>query len=131
MKDKQLQKLVEKLIVLSFDSKGNMIEEKVQKCVKILKQLPATKSIMALEAYLKGVKREAEKTLLQIWSATPLTSGQVDEILKQIKGNFPVTEVRAEVEPSLLGGLRVKLADVVYDDSVGKKIVKLQEAIRD
>lgn len=130
-KDKQLQKLVIKLIELSFDGKGNLSEEKVQKCVRLLKKLPSSKAILALEEYLGGIKRQVEKTMLQIWSAKPLTSGQVEEILRQMKGSYPVTDVKTEVDPSLLAGLKVKIADVVYDDSVGKKIIKLQEAIRD
>ncbi|KKR81216.1 MAG: hypothetical protein UU73_C0003G0220 [Candidatus Daviesbacteria bacterium GW2011_GWA1_41_61] len=130
-KDKQLKKLVEKLVEMSFDNKGNLVEEKVQKCVTILKQLPLSKAIIALEAYLLGLRRGVEKRTLQIWSTIPLTGDQVDKISKQMGLNYPVNDVVTSVNPSLLGRLRVKIGDVVYDDSVGKKIVKLQEAIRD
>ena len=130
-KDKQLKKLVEKLVEMSFDNKGNLVEEKVQKCVTILKQLPLSKAIIALEAYLLGLRRGVEKRTLQIWSTIPLTGDQVDKISKQMGLNYPVNDVVTSVNTSLLGRLRVKIGDVVYDDSVGKKIVKLQEAIRD
>ena len=122
-KDKQLKKLVEKLVEMSFDNKGNLVEEKVQKCVTILKQLPLSKAIIALEAYLLGLRRGVEKRTLQIWSTIPLTGDQVDKISKQMGLNYPVNDVVTSVNPSLLGRLRVKIGDVVYDDSVGKKIV--------
>lgn len=130
-KDKQLKNLINKLVELSFDAKGNLLQEKVQKCVRILKALPSSKAILALEGYAKGIRRGVGKSTLQIWSAKPLTAGQVDQILDQMKNNFPITDINTNLNPSLFGGVRVKIGDVVYDDTVGKKIIKLQDAIRD
>lgn len=130
-KDKQIKILVMKLVSESFNGKGEIVEEKVRKCLGILKQLPLPKAILALTEYWEGVKREMMKTTLEIESAVPLTTEQVQKVVTGMKAHSPITEVKTNINPSLLGGMRVKISDVVYDDTIGKKVMKLKEAIHE
>ncbi|MDO8498410.1 MAG: F0F1 ATP synthase subunit delta [bacterium] len=130
-KDKQIKLLVMKLVSESFNGKGEVVEEKVRKCLGVLKQLPLPKAIAALTEYWKGVKREMTKTTLEIESAVPLTAEQVQKVVSGMKIHFSITKVKNSVNPGLLGGMRVKISDLVYDDSVGKKVLQLKEAIHE
>ena len=65
-----------------------------------------------------------------VQTAFALTQEQkqrVEEALKVFSGKN--IEATYEVEPSLLGGLRVRLADVLIDGSLKRKFEKLREEI--
>ena len=78
--------------------------------------------------YLKGLKRELSKTTLIIESATPLSSTEMNQIKKNFASKF-INHQSLTINHSLLGGLRVKIGDEVYDYSVSGKLKQVKEAI--
>lgn len=127
--DKRLKRLVEKMAEDSFFAEGKLAEKKVEKYLQTLKSLPRPEAIVSLSEYLKLIKLGIAKTTLKIESAVPLSETQVEEITKSVRGRQPVLEVKTEIKGSLLGGLRIKIGDVVFDDSVAQRINQLKGVI--
>ena len=123
---KQLKKQIDLAVRASFkDSK--LDEKKALEFTKLFKQLP--ESVLALSAYLKGIKRELGKTTLTIESSVELSSSEVKEIADKLKKQYTIYNIQHTTNPSLLGGLRVKIGDMVLDDSVEAKIKEIRSAI--
>lgn len=122
MVSKKLKDTIGKLVNLSFNSKGEIKESTVQNIVTSLKKLPANDAIQSLILYQKGLKREIGKTTLEISSPVKLSQAEIKKISSAAPKNFNITNVKTVLDSSLLGGLRIKIGDVVFDDSVLAKI---------
>lgn len=129
MINKRIRNLVEKLVIGSFSPKGELKTKEITETIKILKKLPNTDVISALTLYQKGLKREISKTTLEITSPTKLTLTETNKITSEAKKSYQITNVKTVLDSSLLGGLRIKIGDVVFDDSVKHKIGQMREAI--
>lgn len=115
---------------------GKMIPEEVDQMVVNFLYLVLDKN---REQYLTGILEAydqlsaEEKRVLpaQVKSAIPLTGEQVTNLekkLSQIAGQ----SVKAQVtlEPNLLGGITVRMGDIVYDGSIVKKLSLLKEHLQ-
>lgn len=129
MINKRLKNLVEKLVINSFTPGGEARESVVIANTKMLKKLPFGEAIIALTLYHKGLKREIIKTTLEIMSPTSLSSPQKNQITEITKKTFKINKVKTTIDPSLFGGLRIKIGDFVFDDSVQNKIGQLKGVI--
>jgi len=121
-----LKKVVEKYALASFNSRGELDTKKAERFVRDLKSLSAPQAIAALSEFVKRIKTEVGKTALEITSAVPLSSTQVNEVTKAVKVKHNVNAVQAGVDGKLLGGVRVKIGDLVYDNSLAQKIAALK-----
>lgn len=128
-KDRKLQKLVNKLVEMSFDMHGRVIEENVKRFTKTLSLLPSAQAVLALSGYLEGLKRNIKQTTLEIETTMPLSPAQVKKVASLLRTRHPVTDVKNLVDPSILGGMRIKIGDMVYDDTITRKIAQVREAI--
>jgi len=70
-------------------------------------------------AALKGDKAE-------VTSALPLTDQEQADIRKKLK----VANIAFKVDPSILGGVIVRVGDQVVDDSVANRMSALTESLR-
>lgn len=122
--NKRLQKNVNTAVKLSFRN-GIIEKNAVSKYIKAFKSLPLNEAISSLSLYLKGLKLEAQKKTLEIESATPLSPTQVKQILNTLKKDFQISETKTLVNPQILGGVRVKIADQVFDSSIKDKIKQI------
>lgn len=129
MINKRLKILVEKLVVASFNSQSGVKEKAVTENIQLLKKLPFADAIFALGLYQKGLKREISKTTLEISSPTTISVEQKNKITKTAQKTFQINKVQTTVDPSLLGGLCIKIGDVVFDDTVQNKIGYLKGVI--
>ena len=128
--NKQLAKTIDDLMKTAFTSDGALDQKQVENHVKALKNLPTPDSIIALSAYLRRIKFELNKTTLEIETSIPLSQSQIKQITDAIKADHQISAVKSTINPSILGGLRVKIGDVVYDDSIARRILQLGEEIR-
>lgn len=126
---KQTGKIVDNLISSSFDDAGVVIQDMVLENVKAIKALPLTEAIATLSEYLHRIRIEVTKTTLEITSSILLSPAQVKSITESVRADHVVMNVVSSVDPSLLGGIRVKIGDVVYDDSLIRKIMQLGDEI--
>jgi F-type H+-transporting ATPase subunit delta len=124
--NKQLKKQIDLAVRASFED-SQIDEKKVLVFTNLFKQLP--EAILALTEYLKGIKRELNKTTLTIESSVELTQNEIKEIAAKLKKQYTIYNIQHTLNPSLLGGLRVKIGDMVLDDSVEAKIKEVRSAI--
>lgn len=128
MQKKALQKLVYKLLKLVLQD-GKLNEAKILEHVKVLKTLPKNKAIFALSCYLMGLKQQVDKYTLVIESATILSSAQIESITKPLKKKYSIMKIKSIENKNLLGGIRLRVGDAVFDDTVASRIEQVRSAI--
>jgi F-type H+-transporting ATPase subunit delta len=77
-------------------------------------------------------ERRAGKKRVQVISAQPLTESELEKIrerLAQMLSTTPIVE--SAVDPSLLGGLRIRVGDTVYDGSLRARLNQLRHRVRE
>lgn len=129
-KNTTLGKIIEELVRASFVS-DKLYKPKVDQIIKVLGGLSKGTAIAALSMYLKGIKREVEKSRLVIESAIPLSHKQIDRVEDIIGRTYPVFETEVIINPKLLGGVKVKIGDTVFDNSLINRIEQLRERLVD
>jgi len=83
-----------------------------------------------LKDYQRLLRMEVEKRHAIIESATPLNDSMGDRIVANLRSRYG-DDLTAEfrINPELLGGLRIKIGDDVWDGSVRHRLARLQEQI--
>lgn len=128
--DKQLKRVINSLIQNSFNENGELKQEKVKKNINEFKNLPDQQAIQVASEYLKRLKMEVDKTTLEIYSALPLSNDEIKQIRDAAKADHKITQIKTVVNRDIIGGIRVKIGDTIFDDSVVTKILQLGDAIR-
>ena len=124
---KTIKKQAIKAAEMSFKN-GDLDESVARKFIKAFKGLPLNESVLTLNHYLRAIRSGLSKTTLLIESAASLTSTQVKDIEVSFKGN-KINETRTQLSPSLLGGVKVRIGDVIFDNSVRSRINQVKEAL--
>ncbi len=85
---------------------------------------------------VEEVRREHERrtnqTRVEVKSALPLTGDQLKEITDRLRSEMhfePI--VQSSVDPSLLGGVVIRIGDTVYDSSLRTRIGALRNRLRE
>ncbi len=65
-----------------------------------------------------------------IESPLSLAAPQQQKIRQSFSDKYLVNDVQTVVDSSLFGGVRVKLGDMVFDDSIRNRINQLKGAIK-
>jgi F0F1-type ATP synthase delta subunit len=127
MKSKKLQIEINKLVDQSF--KGGKADEKfITNVIATLKKLSLAESLETLQLYQKGLKRKIEENTLVVESAVKLSAVELKTVEKIIKRD--VLAVEQKLNPSLLGGLRIKIGDEFLDFSLKSKISQVMNIIK-
>ena len=67
----------------------------------------------------------------EVTSAVPLTPAQVEALQRSLQARFGVqVRLRVRVEPSILGGLVVRVGDKQIDSSVASKLRAMSEQLK-
>lgn len=127
-KNKQLQKLVARLVEASFKD-GRMIESQVSKSIKLLKTYPKAKAILALSEYLKSLKRMERQYTIYIESSIPLPLDVVNRMKRVVSKKMTITKVITSVNPQILGGFKLKIGDEIWDESILGRINQIKEVL--
>ncbi len=127
-KNKRLLKLVNLAVTQSFE-KGKLNIKKVTIFVTGFKKLPSNQAIFALSEYLKGIKRVVAEHTAIIESPVKLSDVEINKIIKPLNSSFLILNSEFKVDPSLLGGVKVKIGDTVLDHSVSRKIEQVRKKI--
>ena len=107
---------------------GVMDETKVRTVVQKVIQLKPRGYVAILETFKRLVKLEQDRRAAKIESAVQLTPEQQSGVasgLQKIYGNG--LNLAFHVNPSLVGGLRVRVGSDVYDGSVAARLRRLEE----
>ncbi|MDP3733233.1 MAG: F0F1 ATP synthase subunit delta [Candidatus Daviesbacteria bacterium] len=125
---KKLKKDVELAVKASFKN-GKILREKVLKFTKLFKSLPTVLAISSLTLYQKGLKREVSKRTLVIESAISLSPKDMGKIKNQMSKDYPIMDTKNILNKDLIGGLRIKIGDILIDDSITGRIKMVGEVI--
>lgn len=88
-------------------------------------------SLILAQAEIEKERRSGEKRV-QVISAQPLSDAALEKIrerMAQVLSIKPILE--AAVDPSLLGGLRIRVGDTVYDGSLRAQLSQLRHRVRE
>jgi F-type H+-transporting ATPase subunit delta len=81
-----------------------------------------------LAEFERLVRRRAERTLARVVSAVPLTEAEKATLLARLAKRFgPDLEFEFAVDPSLIGGVYLRVGDQVIDGSVAGKLAAMRE----
>lgn len=128
MQRKLLKNLVEKSIKSSFEG-GSLDKKKALKYTELFRKMNLEEAIFMLNLYSKGIKAEVDRHTMKVWSASDLSSAQLKEIKNVFSEQYTINDIQYTKTPSLLGGVKVKIGDVLIDDSVKSRIEQVREAI--
>jgi len=126
---KEARKVSRELFRHSFTS-GKLDEEKISNMVQTVLATRPRRYLDVLKDYQRLLQLETDKRHAVIESATPLNRSLGDQIVANLKtryGEDLTTEFRTN--PELLGGLKIKIGNDVWDGSVKNRLSQLQEQL--
>jgi F-type H+-transporting ATPase subunit delta len=124
---KEARKVSRQMFRHSFTD-GKLDKEKISHMVESLLAEKPRHYSDALKDYHRLLRLEVEKRRTVIESATPLNDSVANQVLANLRSRYGedlITEFRTN--PELLGGLRIRIGDDVWDGSVKNRLQKLQE----
>lgn len=126
---KQIGNIVEKAIDASFMD-GRFMEKQALTFIKLFRSQPKVEAVVLLSEYLKKLRFAIKATTMVVESVIPLSQKDKLTLKKNFVARFKIQNSIYKLNPSLLGGLRVKIGDHVFEDSIVSKIAQIGEAIR-
>jgi F-type H+-transporting ATPase subunit delta len=86
--------------------------------------------LIAREARLRQEARSGKRRV-QIKTAMPLSDQSRDRIRQRLAESLPFEPIlETQVDPSLIGGIVIRVADTVYDSSLATRVEQLRERIQ-
>jgi F-type H+-transporting ATPase subunit delta len=130
MKATKEARKVSRLLLRNSYTSGKLDEEKISHMVQSVLAAKPRHYVDMLKDYERLLHLEVEKRRAVIESATPLNRSLGDRIIENLRARYGddlTTEFRTN--PELLGGLRIKIGNDVWDGSVKSRLSQLQEKI--
>lgn len=125
---KTIKKQAIRAAQLSF--KNGVLDEGIaKKFVKAFKQLPLSESILTLNQYIRALRSEVNKTTLTVESVVSIPKADIKELSTMLGRQYKILETREELNPSLLGGVKVRIGDVIFDNSLKARVNQVKEAL--
>jgi len=127
--NKEIRQLSREMLRASFTD-GQLDRGKIASLVQSLIEKKPRHFIHILENYKRLLRLEIEKRHARIESASeldPQTSGNIVARLKKKYGDDLTAEF--VVDPTLLGGMRVRVGNDVWDGSVRNRLQRLQQQL--
>ena len=125
---KALKLYVQSLVHLSKDSTG-IAKPRVQAVLEVITQRYTAVTLKALlKAYFDAVAKEIELQQLHIESASELDT----QTLSQLEASFSKQygrplKLQSSVRPELIAGMRVRVADEVWEVSIANTLNQLNQ----
>jgi F-type H+-transporting ATPase subunit delta len=126
---KEVRQLSREMLRASFTD-GQLDRGKIASLVQSLITKKPRHYLAILEYYKRLLRLELEKRHAKIESAAQLSSDVSTQILERLKRKYG-TDLTAEfeVDPKLLGGLRIRVGSDVWDGSVRNRLERLQQEL--
>ncbi len=128
-KNKHLNKLIDQALK-SCIVKDKLDQKKAENFVSQFKKLPPSQAIYCLTRFGKGIQNESKRTTLTINSVMELQKLEKENIVREVKRDFEVENVEVNVNKDIIGGLKVKIGDFIYDFSVKSRIAQIGQMIK-
>jgi F-type H+-transporting ATPase subunit delta len=126
---KQTQQLARQLFKLSFEN-GQITAERVAGVLGYVEKIQPPQMVAVLKAYQRLVATELGRGLAVVEHAGAVSPSVLQAIAAQLTKKYarPVTTT-AKANPALLAGLRVRIGDDIYENSVSSQLGALAEAV--
>ena len=124
--NKEIRQLSKQLLRTSF-ADGQLDQARVGQVVKALIDKKPRNYLSVLEQYKRLIRLEVEKRTAVIESATELAPEAARHLVTGLKtkyGNDLTTQF--VTNPELLGGMRIRVGNDVWDSSVRNRLQRLQ-----
>lgn len=126
--ESKLAKRLARLIVEAGDEGVSQVRPALE---KLLAGRSAADRKAFLRTFQKAVEREIRRDSLVIESAQPLTEASAQAIVDRFSaGGARRLHITRQVNPDLIGGVRCRVGDTVYDASVAGNLRALSARIR-
>jgi F-type H+-transporting ATPase subunit delta len=126
---KEARKVSREMFRHSFTS-NKLDEEKISEMVQSVIAKKPRHFVDMLKDYQRLLKLEVDKRHAVIESATPLNRSIGDQIVSNLKARYGEDlTIEFRTNPELLGGLRIKVGNDVWDGSVKNRLNQLQEQL--
>jgi len=106
-------------------------EEIIKNFLRLLasrRRLPYFEEIW--EAFESEINRLEGVVVAKVVSPFPLSAGQTRKIARQVSRVLSKkVEIKSRVDPSIIGGIVIKIGDTVYDGSLKKQLQLLKERL--
>jgi F-type H+-transporting ATPase subunit delta len=108
---------------------GLLDENRVRQAVGLIVEKKPRGYVEILSRLHRLVKLDLEQRAARVESAVPLTADLQAQVAGQLKNIYgDRLNLAFELNPSLLGGLRIQVGSDLYDGSVKTRLEKLQQS---
>jgi F-type H+-transporting ATPase subunit delta len=126
---KEARKVSRQLFRQSFRD-GKLDQERITQMVESVLADKPRHYVDVLQDYQRLLRLEQEKRHAVIESASPLNRSVGDQVVNNLKSRYgDDLDIEFRTNPELLGGIRIKIGDDVWDGSVRGRLHQLQEQI--
>ena len=125
--NKEIRQLSRDLARQSF-VEGALDRGKVESIVQAIVKLQPRNYVQLLENYQRLLRLEADKRRARIESATALEKEASRSIVRDLEQKYGVgLTTDFVVNPALLGGVRIRVGNDVWDSTVRNRLDRLQQ----
>ena len=126
----RIRELANKLVQLSLDEEGRVVEEKIHEVLESLRANPPREHKQLLLAYMQRIKRELAKGVAVVEHAGRPAAEAIESLKQELSRQYGRSiEVELRENPDLLVGIRVRVGDDVYEDSAATRLRPLVRAL--
>lgn len=124
--NKEAGKVSRQLFQCAF-ANGHLDTARVEAIVKKIVEEKPRYYLSILKAFQRLVRLEIEKHQALIESATPLPPEDSVKIVTDLQKKYGADlSIEFKTDPALIGGLRIKIGNDVWDDTVSSRLNRLQ-----
>lgn len=70
-----------------------------------------------------------QKTVVTLVTAVPLSDNQKEMVMSELEQKLGTLELKEEVDPSVMGGLKIKLGSQEFDATLAGKLQRLEKQV--
>lgn len=121
----KLSKTANKLVDSCFDASGSVQEKRVATLVTSITQMQPSQRVPILRAFYRTLKNRFAEHTLHIEAPVAIDADTQKRIATLIDSQRRVLDVETVQDTALLGGIRLRIGDLVFDTSLKAKLQAL------
>ncbi len=127
--DRQSRQSAKKYFRASRNADGSVNEQSIREIVQLLAEQKPRNYIAVLTQLHRLVELALEESTVRVESATPLADRGAS-VFSNLERNYgPASRTSYEENPALLGGLRIRRGNNIWDGSLSGRLNRLQQAL--
>ncbi len=120
----------EKISLIESIFKGNVSDDLIGLFYVMFKKNREAQALSVLEQFLKNVMEHKRIVIAEIFSAIELTENQIRQISEKLSKNLNKTvEAVVNVDPTLIGGLRILVDGHIIDNSIKAQLEAMKKSL--